>query len=271
MAKELSAEQIVDRLLADGCQNEIFHSVNRKSLGNKFLDSLGDRKDVPEKWTNHEGNLARDIRIYDRELKFADEDSFNFAVENFFRSLDEDFWSRYEIGISQGGRSGGWLEISAEDVGTLIRKDAKDGKVVVEDEKSFRAVLLKFVEEMMDWYADELAGERKFDAIGEGIYGSFVNQLYFDMEDRELYEDIDFSWFGFPTIESVMNEIDSAIESTLDDWAFTATTARHIRAFASNEENFSKDRWTKTNGSWERREELVPRIDRRKERGYRLR
>ena len=218
MEKKLSAGQIVDRLIADGCQNEIFRYVDRTALGKKFLDSLEDRNDVPEKWANHDGNLARDIKIRGRELKFTDDDSFYFAVEDFFRSLNEDFQSRYGIKISQGGRSGGWLEISAEDVGTLIRRVAENGNVVVEDEKSFRAALLKFVEEMMDWYAAELAGEQEFDAIGEGIYGAFVNQLYFDMEDRELYEDIDFSWFGFPTVERVMDEIDSAIESTLDEW-----------------------------------------------------
>ena len=209
----ITAEQIVDRLIEDGCQNEIFQSIYASNLGKKFLKDV----ELSGGWKDHDGNLARDVRIYGRQFDFTD-DEFYMLVDDFMEQLNEGLKSEYGIEAGLGGRSGGWLEISAKDTGTLVQKDAEDGKIVVSDMESFRAALLKFVEEMMDWYAAELAGEQKFDAIGEDVYDAFVNQLYFDMEDRELYEDIDLSWFKFPTIDKVMAEIDEDVESTLDMW-----------------------------------------------------
>ena len=92
-------------------------------------------------------------------------------------------------------------------------------------------------------------------------------KLYFDDEGNEYLKSYD----TFVAKKTPEGETFLLIDPVDDDWAFTATTARHIRAFASNEENFSKVRWSNKNGSWERREEIVPRIDRRKERSYHLR
>ena len=211
---KISVNEIVARLLEDEIQNEYLYSMPNKHLGNKFLED----SELRRPWGAHEG-LARNVKMNDvsRDIDIADWESFYMYVEDFYNSVNDDLREEYGIEAYPTGRSGGWFTISDESVGKLITKDAKENAIEVVNKEAWKKFVTDLVNDSMEWYDAELAGETEFDPE-DGRVNAFLNQVVYDMEDRELYEDMDFSWFRFPSIEKYMSEIDGAIENTLRYW-----------------------------------------------------